>query len=187
MRTNLGTTAGENSAPSRPYTPNHLIELRAQGDATIKARHDVEAAQLLWKILESQAIVISSQTFNTSAIVVNRSTPAMVAKASYFNAGKDSRVSPLTADFPTINPMFFKQMLENKFDPINISKLCIDVSLVWLTTKMIQLKKDIEINTGEDDAGPNDIKRLAHLLCCLEVYWQAKLHFAHVGILKSLS
>ena len=187
MGTNSGIMTGENSAPPRPRTPDHLIELRAQRDAATKARHDAEAAQLLREIQESQAIVISSQASTASGSVVNGAAPAMADAASYFNEGMDSRVTPLTADFPAINPMFFKQILENKFDPINISKLCMDVSLVRPTTKSIELKKGIEINTGEDDAGPNDIKGLAHLLRCLGVYWQVKLHFAHTGIRESLS
>ncbi|MCJ1348635.1 hypothetical protein MMC31_006867 [Peltigera leucophlebia] len=99
----------------------------------------------------------------------------------------DSRVTPLTADFPAIIPLYFKQILENKFDPINISKLCMEVSLVRPTNKSIKLKKGLEITTGEDDAGPNDVKGLAHLLRCLGVYWQANLHFAPVGIRETLS
>lgn len=99
----------------------------------------------------------------------------------------DSRVTPLTADFPAINPMFFEQILKNKFDPINISKLCIDPSLIRPTTKSIELKKNIEINTREDNAGPNDIRELAHLLRCLGIYGQVKLNFAYAGIWKSLS
>lgn len=182
MGTNSGITAGENSASPRPRTSDHLIKLWAQKDAATKARHNAEAAQLLRKIQESQAIVISSQASTAFASVVNGSTPATVAAASYFNKGMDSCVTPLTADFPTIKPMFFKQILENKFNSINISKLCMDVSLVQLTTKSIELKKGIEINTREDNAGPNNIKGLVHLLYCLGVYWQIKLHFAHAGI-----
>lgn len=37
-------------------------------------------------------------------------------------------MTPLTAEFPTINPLYSKQILDNKFDPINISKLCTDVT-----------------------------------------------------------
>lgn len=94
----------------------------------------------------------------------------MVAAISYFNKDIDSHVTLLTVDFPAINPMFFKQILENTFDPINISKLCMDVSLLRPTTKLIKLKKGIEINTGEENSGPNDIKRLAYLIQCLGVY-----------------
>lgn len=123
MGTSSGTTTGENSASSRPRTPDHLIELRAQRDAATKAKHDAEAAQLLREIQESQAIVISSQASTAAASVVNGAALAVIAVASYFHEGMDSRVTPLTADFSAINPMFFKQILENKFDPINISKL----------------------------------------------------------------
>ena len=54
------------------------------------------------------------------------------------------------------------------------------------TYKSIELKKGLEINTGEVDAGPNDVKGLAHRLRCLGVYWQANLHFAPAGIRKSI-
>lgn len=46
-------------------------------------------------------------------------------------------MTTLTADFPTINPLYSKQILDNKFDPINISKLCTDVT----DDKSIELKK----------------------------------------------
>lgn len=50
-------------------------------------------------------------------------------------------MTPLTADFPAINPLYFKQILDNKFDPINISKLCMDLNLNRPTNKSIKLKK----------------------------------------------
>lgn len=106
----------------------------------------------------------------------------MVVAASYFNEVIDSCVTPLTADFLTINPMFFKQILKNKFDLINISKLCIDVNLVRLTTKSIKLKKSIEINNGKENAGSNDIKGLTYLLYYFEIYLQVKLYFAYAEI-----
>lgn len=123
----------------------------------------MEVAQLLYEIQESQASTIF-------ASIVNRATLTMVAAVSYFNKKMNSRIISLTADFFAIKPIFFKQILKNKFDPINIFKLCMDISLLQPKIKSIELKKSIKINTGADDAGSNDIKRLAYLLYCLGVY-----------------
>lgn len=51
--------------------------------------------------------------------------------------------------------------MENKFDPINITKLCTDVTLVKPVTKHIMIGDGL---TKEDDAIAADIKGLAHLL-----------------------
>lgn len=53
-------------------------------------------------------------------------------------------MTTLTADFPTINPLYSKQILDNKFDPINISKLCTDVT----DEQVNRAKKGLEITTG---------------------------------------
>lgn len=45
-----------------------------------------------------------------------------------------------------------------------------DVGLVQPTTKLIELKKDNEINIKENNATLNDIKELAYLFNCLGVY-----------------
>lgn len=73
--------------------------------------------------------------------------------ALYFNEGMDPRVTPLTEDFLAINPLYFKQTLENKFDPINLSKRCTDVSLTRLTNKSLNFTKGIEAKAGKDGVG----------------------------------
>lgn len=84
-------------------------------------------------------------------------TSAMVAAVFCLNKGMDFCVISLTTDFPAIDPMFLKQILKNKFDPINISKLQMYVILVRPTIKSIEPKKSIVINTGKDNNRLNDI------------------------------
>lgn len=86
--------------------------------------------ELLWEIQESQPIIISSQVSTTFVNVVNKAAFVMIATRSYFNEGMDRCITPLTADFSAINTIVFKQILNNKFNSINISKLYMDVSLV---------------------------------------------------------
>ena len=99
----------------------------------------------------------------------------------------DPRILPLTSDFPAINQLYFRQILENKFDPINIAKMCSDVTLSKSTKKSINISKGLEVITGEDDASLSDIKGITHLIRCLLVYWQAVLHFAQPSLFKDLA
>lgn len=66
--------------------------------------------------------------------------------------------------------MFFRQILENKFDLINIFKLYINISLVRLISKLIKLKKDVKINTRKDNTKQNIIKKLEYLFYFYKIY-----------------
>ena len=100
--------------------------------------------------------------------------------------GTDLCLLPLIIEYPAINSIYFRQILNNKFDPINISKLCTDVVLIKPTVKRVNLAKGYELIQKEDDASPGDIKGLPHLIRCLGVYWQVLLHSAPSGIKDSL-
>lgn len=58
-------------------------------------------------------------------------------KTSLFNEKIDFHVTSLTPNFFIINFMFLRQILKNECDLINIFKLCINISLVQLTSKLI--------------------------------------------------
>lgn len=56
--------------------------------------------------------------------------------------------------------MFFKQIIRNKFNPINFFKLYIDIGPIRLTIKLIKLKKNFEVNTKEGNIRLKNIKKL---------------------------
>lgn len=51
-----------------------------------------------------------------------------------------------------ISHTYLCQIAKNKFEPINLFKLCTDVVLVKTAIKTINLAKGIDIQTGEEDA-----------------------------------
>ncbi|MCJ1264044.1 hypothetical protein MMC22_003915 [Lobaria immixta] len=80
----------------------------------------------------------------------------------------DPRFQSLVADYPLVEPIYFRQIAGNKFDPMDISNL----------------ENEIYMDEGWKS---NGIRDLAHLIRCLGVYWQAKLHFAPQSRREGLS
>ena len=163
---------------SRPGTPDELLELQAQRDAVVKARREATMARLRREIEENQTAMASEEA-------IGASKPTTMAALR--NEGTDPKILPLIDLFPTINQSFFKQIMENKFYPINIFKPCTDVSIVKSSKKSITIAKGLEIVTNEDDASYTDIKGFIHLLRCLVIYWDVMRYFAHPSLKDSLS
>lgn len=77
---------------------------------------------------------------------------------------------PFCTEYPMISQTYFSQIAENKFDLVNLPKLCTDVVLTKTATKMINLAKEIEIQTEKEDVSVAQLKGLLHLIRCLVVY-----------------
>lgn len=76
--------------------------------------------------------------------------------------GTDPRLTPLIARFSAVKVKYLRQILNNKFDPINISRLCNDVTINrTYKSKYVDLGRNIEVKMKEEDASENDIRWLA--------------------------
>ena len=93
---------------------------------------------------------------------------------------------PFCTEYPMISHTYFHQIAENKFDPVNLSKLCTNVILAKTATKTINLAKSIKIQTEEENTSVSELKELPHLVCCLGVYWQIKFYLASPSLKHSL-
>ena len=98
----------------------------------------------------------------------------------------DEILLPLRTQYPMISQTYLRQIAENKFDPVNLPKLCTNVVLTKTAIKTISLAKGIEIQTGEEDASAAELKCLPHLIRCLGFYWQIRLHLAPSSLRHSL-
>lgn len=78
---------------------------------------------------------------------------------------------------------YFREILDNDTDPINITRLCNDVSIGRAQSKYIDLGKNLEVKVKDDDASETDIKGFDVLIRCLGVYFQIMLHFVAYGTL----
>lgn len=106
--------------------------------------------------------------------------------------GTDPRLTPLKTRFSAVKPKYFRQIRDNIFDPLNISRLYNDVTISRsYKAKYIDLGKNIEVKMKEEDATESDIKGLALLLRGLFVYSQIQLHLllfsSHQSIIQSAS
>ena len=168
-------------------TPDLLLDLRAQQEATATALRQEETRQLQKQIADNLAPIQRIRKGNTvpeGRQEAHTPHPNQLLPAE--TEGTDPCLLPLIIEYPAINSIYFRQILNNKFDPINISKLCTDVVLIKPTVKRVNLAKGYELIQEEDDASPGDIKGLPHLIRCLRVYWQVLLHLAPSGIKDSL-
>lgn len=149
----------------RSPSPDELVEARAQLDALRRTRREDEMAEIKRQIAELQG----DKSFRTN------------------DEGMEPRFLPLKARFSAVKPKFFRQIFDNDFDPINITRLCNDVSVSRIQSKYIDLGKNLEVKMKDEDASEFDIKGLATLIRCLGVYCQVKLHFALDEKLRPLS
>lgn len=102
--------------------------------------------------------------------------------------GTDPRLTLLKTCFSAVKVKYFRQILDNKFDPLNISRLYNDVTISRsYKAKYIDLGKNIEVKMKEEDATKSDIKGLTFLLRGFFVYFQIQLHFTEDANHQSLS
>ena len=152
----------------RSPSPDALIELRAQEKALRKANRDEEFARLQKSVAE----------------LLKDSKPAVDDED---DQGTDPRLTPLIARFSAVKVKYLRQILNNKFDPINISRLCNDVTINRAyQAKYVDLGKNIEVKMKEDDASEFDIRGLAILMRGLLVYFQIQLQFTEDENVRSL-
>lgn len=72
----------------------------------------------------------------------------------------DETFLPLCTECPMISQTYLRQIAKDKFDLDNLPKLCTDVVLTKTATKTINLVKDNEIQTGEEDASVSELRGL---------------------------
>lgn len=101
---------------------------------------------------------------------------------SFYSYDIEPSLLPLTKRYPAINPEYFQEIFDNRFKPENLAKLSND-----FLTSCRSTKKDI-IEGGairtvniEDDAVPEDIKDMAHLSKCFEVYTEALVFVSSIA------
>lgn len=150
---------------TRAATPkdsdDKFIELCAQSDLVWKAQRNTEVARLRREIEERQAEL-----------------ETMVKQAPKNIESNDPCIAFFRKNYPAINTLYFKQILENKFNPLNIAKLCPDIIFTQPSKHTISLGKSIEVETGKKNAAAEDIKGSNYLARCIMVYFAAKIHFA---------
>ena len=127
----------------------------------MKARRQVTMTRLRREIEDNQTTMTSEKTIDISKSTI------MIALR---NEDTNSKILSLIDFFSIINQFYFKQIMKNKFDLINIFKLCIDVSIVKFSKKFIIIVKELEIVINENDVSYTDIKDFIHLLRCLVIY-----------------
>lgn len=138
------------TSETNPATSGQLSALRAyeQEEAIREAAHETEMADL-----REELDILRAKRMN---LEMDQSVPT---HAEIIDIRSDPRFRPLVVDYSYVDPIYFHQIARNEFDPRDISNLENEVSI-------------------EEGRGSNDIRDLAHLIRCLGVYWQAKLHFA---------
>ncbi|MCJ1463273.1 hypothetical protein MMC07_001879 [Pseudocyphellaria aurata] len=160
---------GHNAYPpivprQRSPSPDELLEARAQLHALRRNTRDNQLIDLRKQIAELQG--------------------AESGKPK--DEGTDPRLLPLKAHFSAVKPKYIHQVLEDEFDPVNVIRLCNDVSISRAQSKYIDLGKNLEVKMKDEDASEFDIKGLATLIRCLDVLFPYPLllasHMAYIGI-----
>lgn len=182
-----------NASETSHSEPTELANLRAQRDNARQLRVEAEMASMCRQMIDRRrpsrhtGIVVKSfinSIKQSNAAGREPALPTTATRGYIWRYGWNSLT--LRTEYPMISHTYFRQIAENKFDPVNLSKLCTDVVLAKTATKTINLAKGIEIQTGEKDASVSELKGLPHLICCLGVYRQIKLHLAPPSLRHSL-
>lgn len=126
--------------------PNELLEARAERDALRRIKREDELAELRKEIAELRGQQLGKD------------------KAE----GTDPCFLPLKAQFAAVKPKYFRQIFDNEFEPINIIRLCKNVT-ISRSSKYIDLGKNVEIQMRDEDATEYDIKEFAVFIRCLGV------------------
>ena len=171
---------------TRSRTPDDIIELRAQREMSRREAEERERVSLRRDIETQQARARDV----VPGPVASAQQPSLLFPTSFrphrpnslYTEGMDPRFVSLMNEYPTIKPIWIKQISENTFDPINITKLCTDIDGVQTNSRYVKLGEGLEIATREEDGSLKDIKGIVHLIRCLGVYWMILLHFAHPGL-----
>lgn len=127
--------------------PNELLEARAERDALRRIKREDELAELRKEIAELRGQQLGKD------------------KAE----GTDPCFLPLKAQFAAVKPKYFRQIFDNEFEPINIIRLCKNVTISRSYSKYIDLGKNVEIQMRDEDATEYDIKGFAVFIRCLGV------------------
>lgn len=90
---------------------------------------------------------------------------------TFYSYDIEPRLLDLVKRYPAINPEYFQEILENRFKPVNISKLSNDFSNSCRSTKQ-QIRNGDCVRTVnvEADAAPEDVKELDDLISYFHVY-----------------
>lgn len=89
----------------------------------------------------------------------------------------DPRFFLFKTRFSAVKPKHFRQIFDDNFDPVTITRLCNNITISRVQSKYIDLGKNLEVKIKDKDAFKFDIKGLAILIRCFGVYCQIKLHF----------
>ena len=137
-----------------------LVEFKAQEKALQRAKKENKFAWLQKSVAE----------------LLKNSMAAVDDKDN--NENRNLRLLPLISHFFAVKVKYLRQILNNKFDPINISHLCNNVMINHAyQSKYVDLGKNIKVKMKEEDALEFDIKRLAILMKSLLIYFQIQLYF----------
>lgn len=112
-----------------------MASLRRQIDADLATTQTLQSNNSLSQS-SSQTLQAENQLFQSEAI----------------SEGIDEILLPLCIKYPMISHTYLCQIAKNKFESINLFKLCTDVVLVKTAIKTINLAKGIDIQTREEDA-----------------------------------
>lgn len=156
--------SGELSA-LRAREREHAIR-KAAGEAEIaRLKEELERLRTERKKRESDQVESGHVAIRAEMESMNQSVPFQSEDVDIL---LDPRFQSLVADYSLVEPIYFRQIADNKFDPMDISNLENEIYM-------------------EEGWRSNGIRDLAHLIRCLGVYWQAKLHFAPQSKRESLS
>ncbi|MCJ1270927.1 hypothetical protein MMC22_010824 [Lobaria immixta] len=138
--------------------PTKLATLRAQRDNVRQLRIEAEMASIRRQINANLAATQATQSSRLSTQTASQTMQAdseletQPSQTGVIAESMDEILLLLRTEYPMISQTYLRQIAENKFDPINLSKLCTDMVLAKTATKTISLAKGMEIQTGEEDA-----------------------------------
>lgn len=138
----------------RSALPNELLEARAERDALRRIKREDELAELRKEIAELRGQQLGKDKAECT----------------------DPCFLPLKAQFAAVKPKYFRQIFDNEFEPINIIRLCKNVTISRSYSKYIDLGKNVEIQMRDEDATEYDIKGFPVFIRCLGVYFQIMIH-----------
>ena len=82
--------------------------------------------------------------------------------------------------------MHLKTIKENKFKPIDLVKLTMEMTLDRSKVKVWTVRSDVALETRKENALFAELKGISHLICCFLIYIRILLHFTQDSLKKRL-
>jgi hypothetical protein len=188
------STVTEGCEPDGQRSGQPLCPAPSPNRATPHARQSDEAddatlASALTTALQPEQMEILLRRLLRQGQVRDAAAPATSASfapaAGTVSTPLPAVIMPLQTRFPAIDPVHFRDILENRFRPENIIKLSTTFFQTSRRQEMITLGSH-SIPTGERDRESSDYRFFPGLTQPWNIYTQILLHFCPHGIYRDL-